>query len=72
MAKKFTNMIEYGLKGELIELEESIIKTQVVKTNTVETDTVNLNEMLIDIHQFCNDNKEKNIEMKLLMKVVEE
>lgn len=72
MAKKLTNMIEYNLKGELVELEENIIKTQVIKKDNTEEDTVDLNEMLGDIQKFCEENIEKNIEMKFSLKVTEE
>lgn len=72
MAKKLTNMIEYGLKGELVELENGIIKAEIVKKDIIEEDTVDIGEMVTDINKFCNDNKNKKIEMKFLIKIMEE
>ncbi|WP_291566942.1 MULTISPECIES: hypothetical protein [unclassified Clostridium] len=72
MAKKLTNMIEYALKGELAELENGIIRTEIRKKDITEEDSVDIGEMVADINKFCNENKNKNIEMKFSIKVIEE
>jgi hypothetical protein len=70
--KKTTNMIEYNLKGEVVNADEETILTQVTKKDSVEEDSLDLEAFVKDIVDFCITNKEKNIELKMSLKVVEE
>ena len=70
--KKLTNIVEYGVKGELVSLEENIITSQVIKKDETIEDSVDFNELLASVQTFCDENLGKEIEMKFSIKVVQE
>ena len=63
---KNINQIEHSCKGKLIGFQDNIV--EVLNEKNEVTDTVDINEFLENMIKFCNDNREENVEIKLIAK----
>lgn len=70
--KKNTNQLEYSLKGIAQEIEGSVVSTEIVRKDDVITDSIDLDVFIDDIKTFFNSTVNRNIELKFVLKVVDE
>lgn len=70
--KKNTNQIAYSTKGDLASFDNDIISTEIIGKNDIKTDSIDLKEMFEDIKTFCNSTIGRSIDLKFIIKVIDE
>ncbi|GCD10419.1 hypothetical protein [Clostridium tagluense] len=71
--KKETNILEYGLKGNLVSVEDDgMVKVEIVKPNITEADQENINDIAKQLLDFCTRNLEETIEIKISAKLIQD